>query len=261
MAYGAMSASVSSESGTDGIANIGRLEGSSPSSPTVGTTRPAVTVRPISTTIATSSDGTADRGHRAPHAVGVEGAPDERHGGGPGQGPDEVRRGQRGAGQPELGEHRVDEGREGGGLSRGGEDHGSAGRSNDPSAVEAVGRARGRAGRRVAGRRRRPSGPDGMSGDALGLSGAATACGDRVRRQGAVARLPVVPRAGSTDAGGSAVVRDPRCPPGTRSAAPAPPPRRRERVRRCASTPRPRPRRSTTSARRRRRRRAAGSTA
>jgi len=50
--------SVSSENGTSGRPRVGRLSGSSPSSPTVGTSTPTVTVNTVSSTMATSGAGT-----------------------------------------------------------------------------------------------------------------------------------------------------------------------------------------------------------
>ncbi len=49
---------VSRVSGTFGVNNDGRLLGSSPSSPTVGTVTAASTVKPVSATMATSGAGT-----------------------------------------------------------------------------------------------------------------------------------------------------------------------------------------------------------
>ena len=58
-AYGAMICSVSSVNGTFGINRPGRLSGSAPSSPTVGTFTCNSTATPVSSTIATSGAGTA----------------------------------------------------------------------------------------------------------------------------------------------------------------------------------------------------------
>ena len=58
-AYGPMMRSVSSVKGTCGTNRLGRLRGSWPSSPTVGTATAAKTVNSVRTTIATSGAGTA----------------------------------------------------------------------------------------------------------------------------------------------------------------------------------------------------------
>ena len=58
-AYGAMIDSVCMSRGTSGNSSVGRLDGSSPSSPTLGTSNAKTTVAVVSRTIATSGAGTA----------------------------------------------------------------------------------------------------------------------------------------------------------------------------------------------------------
>ena len=57
-AYGAMIWSVSSVNGTLGMSSVGRLSGRAPSSPTSGTFVATMMVKPVSSTMATSGDGT-----------------------------------------------------------------------------------------------------------------------------------------------------------------------------------------------------------